>query len=115
MARSIFAQNAIVKISYPGRKRRGKGNLIKPMHTFPEAVAYAKKVAARASTSSLMGAWHDNPIACAYNLRDWHTAPKCFVMRPPESKKSPGYYVKGAVAVRSIPAVFAGYSRHRRR
>lgn len=105
----VFGKNAIVKVSYPGRRRRGKGTLIKALYTFPEAVAYAKKVAARGTVPSLMGAWRDNPIACAYNLRDWHQAPQCFSMRPAESKKSPGSYVRGNVVVRRVPATFARY------
>ena len=111
----IFTKYAVVKITYPGRKRRGKGTLIKGLHSFPEAVHYAKKVAARGRISSIMGHWRDNPIACAYNLRDWGQAPKCFSMRPPESKKSPGNYPKGGnVAVRPVAATFSGYSKRRK-
>jgi hypothetical protein len=110
-----FTMNAVVKIVYPHRRRRGKSVLIKGLYNFAEAKAYARKVAARASVSSLMGAWRDNPTACAYNLRDWGQAPVCYAMRPPESKKHPGSYKRGMPSIRQVPPTFAGYSKRRRR
>jgi hypothetical protein len=63
-----------------------------------------------------MGNWRDNPVACAYDLRDWGRSPVCYSMRPSESKKSPGYYVRGSMpGVRKVPSSFSGYRRRKKR
>lgn len=112
-ARSIFAARFAVRIKYPGRKGRGKRDLLKVMPTWASAVLYAKRVAARGGKGDVTHGILDfqkYPVACVYDLSKWGEAPECYARRPPEHAKSPGSYVlKGPRSVRRVPATFARY------
>lgn len=114
---TIWGHKWVVRIRYP--KRQGKGDLVKGLPSQASAVLYAKKVAGRGRTSSIMGNWRDNPIACVYDLRNWNAPVECYSMRPVMDTSKKGgmpYYRHGApLGVRKVPPTFSGFKRKARR